>query len=169
MKFIVRKISLRKWDPLPDLEDDNIQADAITIDLKTHGNALSVWGCESEENLEDVALALASAGDCLNVVDVTWVEISSLPALGIQPQKTPGDTPVSDLKDYHLNIMNLDMRRITDLAQLFAQRIRQGKKHRRFSRPEVKRLITNAVKANRLLLDDLKEKIRDAIQSELHN
>jgi hypothetical protein len=167
MKLIVRKISRAKWDSIPDLEPDNIQADAITSDLRTRDNKLSFWKCESEENLDDVVLALASMWDRLSVVDLAWTEISSLKALGIQLQETPGDTLVTDLKDSHVDIMNLDLQRISDLARLFACKIRQEKKHKRFSKSAVKKLITDAVEAKRLPRDDLKEDIRAAIKSEL--
>ena len=47
MPVLARKIARAKWEPKPELGNDEIAADAVTADLKTTGNTLSFWRCES--------------------------------------------------------------------------------------------------------------------------
>ena len=67
--YLARKISRAKWGAGGLLTPDEIPADAITLDLRTQGNALSFWqgGGGTKKEVEEAALALLR----LNRVD--WI------------------------------------------------------------------------------------------------
>ena len=49
MSVLARKISRAKWEATKDLGDGEIQADAVSADLRTMGNTLSFWRCASRK------------------------------------------------------------------------------------------------------------------------
>ena len=63
--FLTRKITRAKWEAKQGLAADEIPSDAITIDLRTQGNALSFWQCPTDavSDVEEAALAIAAAGE----------------------------------------------------------------------------------------------------------
>ena len=63
MAVLARKISRAKWEASDDLGEGEIQADAVSADLRTTGNTLSFWRCTSasETDLQRVILALTAA------------------------------------------------------------------------------------------------------------
>ena len=82
--FLARKISRAKWDPKDDLADGEIAADAVTADLRTNGNRLSLWRCGdgTPEEIDDVVLALIASYDRVGVCDVAWIAEEELTAVG---------------------------------------------------------------------------------------
>ena len=63
MSVLARKISRAKWEATKDLGDGEIQADAVSADLRTMGNTLSFWRCASasDDALGRTVLAMAAA------------------------------------------------------------------------------------------------------------
>ena len=57
-----------------------IPADAVTADLRTNGNSLSFWECGDgkKPDVEGAVLALASAQDRLEKVEMVWVAVEEL-------------------------------------------------------------------------------------------
>ena len=70
MQLLVRKINRAKWDQNNICEGESPSGDAITIDLRTKNNTLSIWEINSEDEIEDAVLALTVAGDTLNTIDI---------------------------------------------------------------------------------------------------
>ena len=108
--FLARKISREKWDAIRNsslgLTAGEISADAVTGDLRTRDNALSVWHCRTDRNgdIEDAALAIAAAGDRLDKIDIVWLADEELRADGHILKVTRGITPIKDLADRHVDI-----------------------------------------------------------------
>jgi hypothetical protein len=57
MTYLVRKIASAKWSDAQSLEA--LSADALTVDLRTANNTLSLLEIDSEDKLNDAVLALA--------------------------------------------------------------------------------------------------------------
>ena len=70
MPYFVRKIARAKWsnESITDNPFD-IPADAITLDLKTFTNTLSVWEVTDEGKVGDAVLAIASGFDRIETFD----------------------------------------------------------------------------------------------------
>ena len=58
MGWLVRKISRARWKELEELESGAIAADAVTKDLKTEGNQLSLWTCENPGESSELRKAI---------------------------------------------------------------------------------------------------------------
>lgn len=108
MPVLARKITRAKWDPRAELAQSEIGADAVTGDLKTSSNALSVWRCESsdKEHLQRAVLALAAAADRPDRVDLVYLDEQALSMIGLSTRNTMGDTPVETLREHHVDIEN---------------------------------------------------------------
>jgi hypothetical protein len=165
---LVRKISLAKWSTSAPFAEGEISADAVTADLRTTGNALSMWkGChQGETALEDAVLALASGFERGDKLDVVWLEKRKLVKAGVSLQQTPGSTPIADLQDRHFDATELDLVRLGEVAKAVAHAV-QTQQYHRFTKKDVLRLIAKAVVAKRVRLEDLKEKLRSELIAHL--
>ena len=165
--FLARKISRSKWRPHQDLAKCELQADAITGDLRTVGNALSVWRCGDEEptkkDIKEAALAMASLMDRARPIDLAWFDRDELEQGGHKVQLTDGETNVPDLRSHHFDICGLDYARLGDIATKVAAAIDEGR-YRRFTRREVLALLAEAIESDRLEAKDLKCQLRQEVQ-----
>jgi hypothetical protein len=113
MVFLVRKITRTKrlhGAELDKTECRDIPADAITIDLKTNNNALSVWWIDSDSALTEVVLALSSNMEHLNKIEVVYVNEQDLLDRGlIVDSESKGITPVTDLAQSHRDIVHMTL------------------------------------------------------------
>lgn len=163
MDFLTRKISRAKWE-----REGGIGADAVTCDLRTAGNRLSFWRFrESGERIyESTALALTSTWEELEKIEIIRIAESELEAEGIVLQPSPGVTVVEDLKEYHVDAVELDLDRLGSVARLIAGKVRgDSASWRRFSKQQVGDMLRVAIREKRLNQESLKPKIRDALRT----
>ena len=165
--FVARKISRSKWEKHPEFAEGEIQADAVTADLRTNKNVLSFWRCQSGEimDVENVALAIAAAADRIEKVDVVLLPTDQLLEDRQTFMDSPGRTPVADLVDSHVDLSRLDLVRLGRLANRVVEAIGAGRTQR-VPRARVKSLLVNAVLTNRIEPERLSEKIRRALNAE---
>src|SRR3974390_2914323 len=97
--FLARSISIAKWNARINLEPHQIPADAVTADLRTANNTLSFWLCDpsQESSLEEVALALSSARDQVQRLDLVWLPEQQISQMKIKLEPTRGDTAAKSL------------------------------------------------------------------------
>lgn len=166
--YLARKVTLRKWDASQDLAEGEISADAITADLRTRDNALSLWQCESpsQEESEDAVLALAASGDRIDKMDLVWLTSDVLQADSQQYDQTDGGTQVADLAERHFDVKRLDYVRLGKIAGRVVEAIEQDQ-YCRFNKSSVKNLLLSAVRKNRVGLDSLKDKVKKELEEAL--
>ena len=162
--FLVRKITMAKWRPRPYLPAGAIQADAISVDLRTNENRLSFWKCatDSEEHVADAALAIAAAGNRIDKIQVVVLEDRLLRDLGLTLMDSEGRTPIEDLKSSHTDVVHLDYARLGEIAGRVAEAAR-NRPQRLFERERIFNLIQTAADQNRVNRDDLPEGIRSRL------
>ena len=166
MTRVSRKYSKAKWDMSAELAVNSVSADAITTDLKTTGNTLSLWVCTNESELESVVVALASGSDRLDKLDIAWMDLAQLEDQGLVVKATQGATPVVDFRDRHRDVVDLNYGGLGKFAGLFVSALRKDQ-CRRFTRADVVALLKKALEARRLDLRDLKEGVREVIARHL--
>jgi len=163
MTYAVRKISRPKWEVKTELGPDSIQADAITSDLRTKGNSLSLWECRSLGSLGEVVLALAASMDQAEKIDIAWVEIDLLHENDFALKRTEGNTPIEDLRDKHIDVVDLDLHKLGKVATILANCIRRKGHFRRFRRSEVKEILRKALRENRFPVNKLGTRLREEL------
>ena len=174
MEYVVRKISRAKWDLKSGLSEDFISADAVTSDLRTSNNCLSLWFCnDPNENIElsNVVLALVATSerDRIDRIDIAWIHSGDLSECDIPQKLSPGKTLVEDMIHKHVDVIDLDLTKLCILAKIFARSIREHKRFKRYTKKEVCSLLSEAVKSGRLKLDELKNKVQSELKPYLDN
>lgn len=159
--YLVRKISRAKWDRTSGIRDGEISADAVTADLRTTGNSLSLWVSADAGGggLDDAVLALVAGAERVDRVDVVWIDRANFEEAGVELDETDGRTPVADLVDRHVDAVRLDLVRLGRFAEQVVDALGSGQ-HMRLTKKRVARLIAAAVDAGRVPVEELHEKVR---------
>ncbi len=162
--YLARKITRAKWQPKEGFAEGEIQADAISVDLRTMDNSLSFWKCGKGTafEVEEAALALATARDSVDRMDIVWIPDDDLSGSKQDWKETRGNTPVSDLVTLHIDLTRLDYVRLGEVAHSIAVAI-EGQRSQRISKRQVAKLIATAVKEGRVELAELKEKVKSEV------
>lgn len=168
MSVLARKIARAKWEPKPGLDSAEIAADAVTADLRKTGNTLSFWRCQSSsgEDLKRAVLALAAAAERPDRLDLVYLDEATVRKHGLATRDTPGDTPVTSLRQHHVDIEKLDLIRLGTVAQLVAVAHRSKASHT-ITKKQVVDLVTQAVKDGLVQVEDLKDKMKEEVEANL--
>lgn len=156
--MLIRKIDKAKWLN-GDTPREPPSADAITNDLRTSKNTLSVWRINDEKELEEAVLAIVSGQDHLETIDVVMLDDDFFVKCSIATETTKGQTPVADLVDTHRDVCQLDFWTIGMVAEHIVENIKKNKL-KRFTKAKLKQIIQNAIAKKRIELSDLTEDIR---------
>jgi hypothetical protein len=164
--FLARKINRAKWPGTEDLSAGEIPADAVTVDLRTQGNALSFWQCptDTDSGVVEAALAIAAAGNRLEKLDIVWLADEELQSDGQTLIDTEGRTPVTDMVAMHVDVSRLDYVRLGRVARRVVDAIKADR-FCRLTKARVKSLIEEAVGEGRIDRSDLHDKLREQVAS----
>lgn len=165
-EFAARKFSRAKWVKPSFIKDDDIPADAITLCLKTADNKLSLWDCtEQKLSIEDVVLALATGlkVDKLEKMHVIAFQKDELHAAGLTLVSSDGETQVVDMVDRHMDLVELTLSKLANLAKIMANQIDTERHCHSFTRKEVAKILNDSIVAGRITID----KLGPGIQAEI--
>ena len=167
--FLARKITRAKWETKQELSAEEISADAVTGDLRTQGNSLSFWQCGigEQSEVEEAALAIASAGDRVDRLDLVWLDDDELRADGQTLKNTAGRTPVAELAKRHVDVYRLDYVRLGKVARRVVTAI-EGDRYRRLTKARVKKLLAAVVGQGRIDLGNLRKNVRAEVRKLLN-
>ena len=159
--FFVRTYSPAKWKPRDHLAAGEIAADAVTLDLRTTNDALSVWRCENgdKSDLDEVVLAIAAGRERLDRCFVVCLSGDELEEDGVSWTPSAGRTPVSDLAERHADLCRLDYARLGLVARRMQAAIGVDRTHRP-NRQRVGELLLAAVAQGRVDADQLHDRLK---------
>ena len=161
MSKLVRKINRNNW--AEELEDASaIGADAITQCLKTKGNAMSVFQIPSEDQIDEVFLALASNAEHLEATDLVAMDQGHISGLGMSLIQTAGITPIENLQKIHCDITELRYDTLGPIAYHVFECVRDDHWMRR-TKGELKDIIRKAIAEKRLDPRTLKDGVKKDI------
>jgi hypothetical protein len=158
MSLFIRKINRNKWLQVDEAPDD-VSADAITGCMRTLHNTLSVWEVQDENEIDEAVLAIVSAGDRLESVDVVQIDRECLVENKIDCIRTKGDTLVEELKDTHIDLSNLAYKELGIIACHIVDKFKE-KKVKRYTEGQIKAILRDAIQQERLETENLNESIR---------
>lgn len=164
--YLLRKITQGKWAKAfenPALMPDEIEADTVMYEFKTDSNKLSVWIVESETDLEDAFIALASNMYSLGTITAVKIDESDLHTLSLDYEL--GETPTININQKHRNIINLTYGGIGIIIDAILKSIRKKFIFRK-SRGDVKKLLIKAYKGGKLDVSKISRKILEVITKE---
>ena len=160
MNMISLKIARAKWYSKEYLQEDDIGADAITS-LRTSGDTLSMWRCNADkETIQEVALALVSNGDNFDTINIVFIPCVEIECLDIEMQNTPGVTPHKSISDRHVDLVHLNIARLTYISQALAPRIRsENNSVYTFTARALKTLVLEAIKSKKIDINTINSRL----------
>ena len=171
LSHLARTIIRSQWEPKPYVKANDVSADALTNGLSTRGDTLSLWECtKKKSDIFDIVLAIASSRKSLEPMHIVLIRNTDLKADGITSKIAPEHaiTPLDELKSRHFNLVNLTMTQLCSLAKRIDAKVQQNSNDLyEFTYHEVLGLLCDAVKSERLELDELVNNIRAAVEKEL--
>ena len=167
MALLVRKIQKSKWLQNDILNGEPVSGDAITNCLKTKNNTISTWKIMSEDEIEQAVLAIVSAHHHIDTIDVVILDKEDMEKK-FNLKREPGNTPVKDLVDRHIDISGINYNNLGELAQAIVDKFKENRVFR-FTRKQIKDLLIIAVKSERLSLKDLHENIKAKLEHNITN
>ena len=161
MPFLAKTITRAKWPTAKEVSTGEIPADAVTIDLRTQGNSLSFWQCNSDkkDDIEEAALAIAAGRERIDKLDIVWLDEENMRADSQDLKESAGRTPVSDLVNSHVDLVGLNYNLLGMVARRVVDAIEENR-HRRLTKRRVKKLIAKAHQEGRIRVNLLSEKLR---------
>jgi ssRNA-specific RNase YbeY (16S rRNA maturation enzyme) len=111
-------------------------------------------------------LALAAAAERADKVDVVCVDEARIRAANLVAQDTPGETPVTSLREYHVDVQCLDYVRLGTVANLVSDALKAASVVR-VTRKNVLALLVDAVRNGLVVMEELQENVRDEVQKRL--
>lgn len=163
MSILVRKINRAKW-PNDRCGIKKIRADAITYDLKTRDDSISVWRINSKEEVDEAIVALASNCDSISKIDVVLMEEQHLKRRKVRiDDNIIGDTPYTSFNEKHCHIHELNIKSLATVAKHIGQRLLLNGTFYRRTAGQVKRLLIKAIEDDKLLVSELSDGIHNKI------
>jgi hypothetical protein len=116
--------------------------------------------------LRRAVLALAAAAERVDRIDVAWLTVASVDDNGIAHKDTPGNTPVTSLRGDHVDLVQLDLRRLGRVAELIAEAVGNGN-HKRLTNKKVVDIVVQAVKDDLVAVEDLEARVQQEVRKVL--
>ena len=160
--YLIRKINKAKWFQIDIMNDDDVSADAITNCLRTTENTLSVWNVEKEEDIDEAVLAIVSAQDHIETIDVIILNSDKIEEYNVNIVASSGNTPIESLQQIHRDLSDLTFSKLGLIKDHIVERIRNNK-IKRYTKTNLKKLLLAAIEKGILRLDDLKESVRSKL------
>jgi inosine-uridine nucleoside N-ribohydrolase len=172
MQYLARKIQMGRWEIKPYIPAEEIRADAITGGcLRTIDDNLSLWQCKnSREDVEEIALALASGMQQIEGIKIVLLNKELLENSNFSIESSTGRTPVVDLCDRHIDVTKLTMIKICKIAEHVKFALLIASQFYQFTKAQIKVILCKAITNGRIKLDMLgknQQKLKDEIEKAL--
>jgi hypothetical protein len=163
--FLARSASPQKWKSETAALAGKVPADAVFADMRTIDNRISFWACDpsQESSLKQTVLAVATAKDHVQRVDLVWISEEELAKIDIATEATLGETPAKSLATGHRDLVDLDLEKLYGLSKTFASAM-VNKQTRRFTEAQVREIILKGVEDGIVSAQDLKKSVADKIK-----
>lgn len=149
MSYLLRKISRKKWDQNVDVTVEEISADAVTCCTKTFSNTLSVWYSTEfdfdSDGTKTLIYALASSMDRPDAIDLVWLSEKEIIRLGIDIEKTDGNSKCQSANTLHRDLANLRHKELGLVGMHIIEQLKDNKNYKRISRAQLIKVMVNAV------------------------
>ena len=165
--YYLRKIIRGKWPAEGTIAQAtlrDIPADTVLAELQTDKNKLSVWKIENDQDLLDAFVALGSNSVSIGTIDAVKIDADCISDLKLDNEK--GDTPTIGINEKHRNITELNYSTLGDVINSIILGIRSDGGYVRKTKGEMKRLLVEAYRTNRLIMDQLAPNMKNSILME---
>ena len=150
---MIRRISRAKWE---EIEQGEVSADAITNDLKTVQNDLSVWVIPNKKELEKAVLALITGAKQtkFSTLHLVLIEENLVISKSLILKITKGDTVIKSLQSLHRDIGDLTYSKLGTIKDLILNCIKSDN-YALYTKRQLKDLVKSAIASGELLKESL--------------
>ena len=163
--ILVRKISYGKWKDHEERILDEFDADAITSCLRTTDNTLSTWKIESEKEITDVYLAIATNSENISKMVLLKIDSEELTKQGLEFGNTESVTPHKSFSKRHYDITNLNYNKLGKVAVIIRNQINDEKNIYQKTKAQVMDLLLTRINNKEIDINDLNDKLRKEIDT----
>ena len=118
-QFVRAGLRHNRWVETAERSPADYPADVIT-DLRTQGNALSVFEVTATISAERIAIAVAAGKQEPQETGYSVFDSATTVKLGIKPTKARGNTIDADVNSCHYNLAVGTVSKLVDLAEVLA-------------------------------------------------
>ncbi len=175
MAYYVRSIDkLANFQKVVELKDQHqIDADIITRDLKTTGNALSIWRIDSYDMLEDAIFCMSLSRSDFSGMTFIIIEEELLEKfdLSIKPSKNPYEGIVKNNRSKHYDIFGLTLEHLLRVMGLYAAigekdaKLQEGYFVKSYLKDAIKQMSIEACKQKRIDIERTEAKMRARLEN----
>lgn len=150
MPSLLRKVKKSSWyqehEELPWLQLGEVPADSLA-DLRTDGNALSLWLIEDEANIDRVLAAISTQSIHISNADYRLLDLQVVADRGFKLNENPGETADSSANLWHRDLVELSAGKLVEFAQVL-----QNLPNATYRRTEtqIRRLILDGIRAGNI-------------------
>ena len=170
--LLIKWISIAKWRKNKPRLGREASADAITADLRTNDNNLSVWEIFSIEELEDAVLAMVSERNKIDKIDVVYLPKELVEKRDLSVILTDGKTRYTKFIDRHRDIADLNYVSLERVSDCVVESVNMNRV-KSFSKHEILLLLLTGMESNKIKFEALHptlvEDIRDSKKNLLGN
>ncbi len=148
--YYLRKISRGKWPREQDIAQatlKDIPMDTVIAEFKTENNKLSLWEADTQDDLNDAFVALASNMQAIETIFAVKLDSKKLPEFTFDDEL--GSTPAVGINRKHHNIVDLNYVNLGDVIQVIIDGL-SGDCLVKRTRGQMKKLLVDAYKKGRL-------------------
>lgn len=164
MSMMVRMLEKQKWASVNLSTEDHTKtpADAITSDLRTRSNTLSLWLINTRDELVNAVLALAVGRKQITRLDVMILEKDIIEEKGLTVVNSPesGLSPIEEYNDYHYDLIGMDYLKLGILSEIILDNLDNPENCIRFDKKDIGDIIYEGYKSKKFNIEELDAKLQ---------
>lgn len=162
MGYYVRMLSRGKWEVIEDFQ--LAPADTLQSELKTTKNTLSLWYIKDLSEKNEAVIALASARNKIDRLDILCIEEELLKDFSIKCSPETGLSPYEEFNKNHYDIQEVDYATLGEISKIILSKIKETE---RLAIGNVSTLLIEAFGAGKLNKSTMEESLQMKIQQKL--
>lgn len=143
------------------VEIGELNANTITIDLRSKDNTLSLWRVDNED---EAVLAIASGLNKLNDIFTLKLDEKALEDSGLRLENEKGNTIVKDINKFHYNIKDVTYNRLGQVSNIIIESLKNDDNLKSYIIDDIIIILRKAIEEGRIKEKSLHENVRLAIQ-----
>ena len=169
MKYIRKIDSIGRWDGTAEPLYDGAfsTGDILLSDLKTSHNTLSIWSYDTDEEKEEVLVAIALTRGHISKLAYVIMDDAKIHKLGIPMEIEEGISDGITRKDIllrHANLSYIDFWRLGFIAEYISELARNKEDRNQLSDKQVYLLIEKHIDNKNIDLTQVNCELRDSIE-----
>lgn len=162
MGYLVRMLERQKWEEVQLDYVEQTPADAITSELRTRANTLSLWLIDGISDIHNAIITLATGRNKITRLDVILIEESEINNSELMYENSPqsGDSIIDKFNEYHYDLVDMNYEKLGYFCKIIIRNLNDPMKCIRYDKAQVSDILYDGFVKGMFQLDDLNEKLK---------